>query len=665
MHRLWHCAGLSLLAATLLGAAIPAPVVAGGTPAGTIIECWSTATYTDAQGAYSGQVSSNVVQLTVADKAGVALTPPSTAASCAPGTTATFPAELRNTGNAPDSFSVTTQPPAGWGVHVYVDDNGDGQKQDSETTLVTDTASLSPDSVLKLVVCVSVPDSATPGAVLPLTVHATSVADAAAQAESVLNLRAQYGASTIQMACNPQTPALGSNYTVTAQLPVQRQVSFEMASMSPEGNITTYPVTSDATGLATVQMTGDISGDWLFGAQWDGADDAQACSGILAVRCQGPTCDVTGMDMLSIPLQPTNATLEGILDTPNPIALARWITAEQRYALFSPTDGIAADPSFNTVQAGQGFWIVSPLESTIAPSGRLVDQHSPFTIPVSAGWQQIGSPFLSSINWADVQVRYNGVTYTLAQSRQYGIVMDYAWEFVKVDGQSGYALVHSTLPGAVRTLNPWRGYWVLAGASAELILPPPASAAPASAGGGASVASAAEEPAFDLSGRRGPRRPRAPRTPGGTEPEPGLDETEWLVDVVSSCGQTVDSSNLLGVSNDQTLYAVVNPPRANTYEDAYFPAAYGSSGSGPFASDVRPEGSSAYTWNVEVASTNTTSNHTLRLAGLDGISPKWQFSLVDQQTGATVNLRSVGDYTFRIPSGGAPVRFQITATHTN
>ena len=87
MHR--RCVGVSfeILLIIILSAWWQTGAGAVGTPAGTVIECFSTARYTNAQGTLQGQAVSNTVRITVAKKAAASVSPPSRAVSSAPGRT--------------------------------------------------------------------------------------------------------------------------------------------------------------------------------------------------------------------------------------------------------------------------------------------------------------------------------------------------------------------------------------------------------------------------------------------------------------------------------------------------------------------------------------------------------------------------------------------------
>ncbi|MGC8861720.1 MAG: hypothetical protein ACP5R5_02980 [Armatimonadota bacterium] len=110
----------------------------------------------------------------------------------------------------------------------------------------------------------------------------------------------------------------------------------------------------------------------------------------------------------------------------------------------------------------------------------------PCTIPLQAGWNQIGNIFQ---NWkkdalgnpvsprvdvgipiSELSVRYLSQTKSLADAARAGWIRDYAWRYDAVAGQ--YVLVHASAAGAERVLKSWSGYWIRAFVDCDLIINP-------------------------------------------------------------------------------------------------------------------------------------------------------------------------------------------------
>jgi ELWxxDGT repeat protein len=65
------------------------------------------------------------------------------------------------------------------------------------------------------------------------------------------------------------------------------------------------------------------------------------------------------------------------------------------------------------VNPGEGYWLISKSTLNIAPGiGQAVDITTPFSIPVTSGWNQIGNPYLFNVVWDDVN-EANGSAFTL------------------------------------------------------------------------------------------------------------------------------------------------------------------------------------------------------------------------------------------------------------
>jgi uncharacterized repeat protein (TIGR01451 family) len=155
------------------GAAAPA--------AGSIIGNQATASYTDGAGT-SRTTTSNLVETVVAQKAGFTLTADQTKPTT-PGSTVYFPHTLTNTGNGPDTLTISTTNPVGNGtfqftnVVVYADANGDGVPDNF--TPITTTPLLAAGQAYNVVIAGVVPSTATAGQTDSLTITTSSTFDPA------------------------------------------------------------------------------------------------------------------------------------------------------------------------------------------------------------------------------------------------------------------------------------------------------------------------------------------------------------------------------------------------------------------------------------------------------------------------------------------------------
>jgi PKD repeat protein len=122
-----------------------------GTPAGTVITNVAHLTYD------AGTVESNTVDVTVSGVAGVTVTPATAAKAGLPGETVPYRAVVTNTGSGEDSFSLNVSSDSGWQAAVYLDENGDGVWQATETTVLSSTGLVPAGGQMACLVAIVVP----------------------------------------------------------------------------------------------------------------------------------------------------------------------------------------------------------------------------------------------------------------------------------------------------------------------------------------------------------------------------------------------------------------------------------------------------------------------------------------------------------------------------
>lgn len=168
--RLYVSLATVLVPAMLAGAFAPAPVLAGGVTAGTLIENTAVANYDEA--GVPRSVNSNTVTVRVDELLDVTLT------SLDPGPVTARPGdavltfELTNQGNGPEAFRLLANPAVAGNDFdtvvraVAVDSNGNGTYEDGIDQILGQpqtTAVLAPDARLTVFVLVTVPQTATDG----------------------------------------------------------------------------------------------------------------------------------------------------------------------------------------------------------------------------------------------------------------------------------------------------------------------------------------------------------------------------------------------------------------------------------------------------------------------------------------------------------------------
>lgn len=610
------------LLALLLAAAFRLPAEAAGTPAGTVIRCWAEATYTNTRGTLQGQSTSNVIALTVARVCAATISAGVTSAAANPGESVSFPLTLRNTGNAPDSFGLLATAPSGWSAQIYRDDNGDGVQQSGEQIRVAVTPSLAADAIYTVIVKVTLPTSASAGPNAPVTFLARSSGDSSLLVSQQLSVKVNPPLD-VALASDPPEPPIGTDYTLSLITDPPQEAAVSLSVLAPDGAVQTRTLTTGSDGKGALSLAADISGDWTVTASWTDPLSGAPQKKSLVVPCKGPEYVARGLDMLSIPMTLANSSPASLFGAGEGASLAKWLPDKKGYAAYNPAAN-RLDAGIQQLQTGHGYYFWSAEPVTIAPQGRIADQKAPFALSLPAGWNQIGSPYLSASSWGQTKVVYSGRQFTLAQAKSAGLMLDYAYKMVRKGTVYGYALLHPHMSGANATLEPWRGVWVYLAKPAQLVLAPPSDTA--------------EDVTI----------------------EPPADPYGWLVQIVSRSGEAIDSASYFGVSADTGLYALANPPRPAYYEDVYFPAAFASKGiAGPYASDIRSSVGDTASWSFEVAGTNTTLNHTLTWLNVSEIPDGYSVTLRDLVADFYLDMRATSSYTYKLPAGGKPARFRV------
>ncbi len=619
MHRLWLSSTLRVLSSVGMIAFLTPAAHAVGTLAGTQIPCWSTATYTDEQGVLQGQASSNTLVMTVSKMRDVVVTPPSKNGEATVGSFSAMPVEIKNLSNSTETFALTVSGPSGWSCRAFSDDSGDGELQSDETTEVTTTPAMAPDSVMKVLVRVDVPADGATGVTGTVVLRIRALGDGPpAQASAVYNLKTVQSLPTVTLTTVPSTPVLGTQYTLVARANPAKAVQLNIRTLSPDGVPGNYSLSTDAFGRGFLTLNADCSGIWSIAARHANASVNAPDAATLALNCQPITYTTSGSDMVSVPVQLTNNSAGDVFGPSTGLAVTRWVPSEARYATYVAYRNYVNDPGLQTVSPGQAFFTYTPTSSSIAPQGRLVDQSAPFSVDLQRGWNQIGSPFLKAIPWAGCRVEYNGKSYSMSEARSNSLMLDYAWAGSKTGVLFDYGLVHPQLGDAKSTLEPWQGYWVYAYRPVKLTMSPTVTAVTA----------------------------------------PRLSTNEWIIKLMGMGPKAIDSSNFMGVCANKSVQDVVNPPRATEYEDLYFPAADG--GAGRFATDIRSSITGVANWTFEVASSEGTQLHNVTWYGAESVPTGYTITLKDLQTGRTTDMRSTMRYIYKPLAPDKPYRFQVT-----
>ncbi len=185
--------------------------------AGTSIGNKASATYSDGTGVVRS-TQSNTVSTTVSAVPAVDLSDDRFIRAY-PSAPVYFAHSVQNTGNAPDSFALSTALASGQtlsGLTIYADANGDG-RPDSATPISV-TSSLQPGETFNFVVAGRVTDGAASGATDTLNVKAVSLASAAALDNNLDTLTISTNANVVlrkSVSVSGGAPGDGQTYTYT------------------------------------------------------------------------------------------------------------------------------------------------------------------------------------------------------------------------------------------------------------------------------------------------------------------------------------------------------------------------------------------------------------------------------------------------------------------
>ncbi len=417
--------------------------------------------------------------------------------------------------------------------------------------------------------------------------------------------------ATITLSAPAGTAVLGQAVTLTGRLTLSGSTTVNEAVQvvvsPPVGTGEIRRVNTASDGTFSVEFTPGVTGTWSAYASWAGNDEYDGVnSAPVTVQVQGATFTIQpGISMISIPLVPPSTDPDFLfgIDT-STINLIRWLPLNNRYV--SGGSVVAT--------AGAAYWVRATSPVNISPVGTLANQTQPFAIALSQGWNMIGSVYLQPTLLGAAQVRVAGQVMSLAEAARRGLVRDYAWRYDPVD--RAYKLV-----SAGENLQPFVGYWIRALVDADLILNPPGS-----------------------------------RSAGGTEigRSAAMSESNWLVQLVARAGNSVDSSNYIGVGSDNLQVEKPAPLENFVHLQLVSPE-----NNAPLAVDVRRSAGAKQVYTFEVVTDMPNTPVTLSWPNVAKISRSVEMVLVDVDANVRRVLTALPSYTYNSGANGGTRRFQI------
>jgi len=343
--------------------------------------------------------------------------------------------------------------------------------------------------------------------------------------------------------------------------------------------------------------------------------------------------------MLSVPASPVVAAVDSVLgDDLGPLSFgpdSGWMLTRWEKDRFKTPEEL---------EPGKGYWIyvkgTASDSVTVDVSGYSTPSNEPFTVRLSKGWNQIGTPRSSSVSWdSAIQV---GVwdsagyhTIPIEEAESTGVCRNVVWW---LDGKSFN--FGSTSPDDSTEVSPWVGYYCYSYAdSCELKFPP--------------VEAGIAKPLFSS---------LSPAPMAG-------DPYDWKFAISATSGLMTDRFNYFGVSPrasvgfDQLDVEKLNP--FPPYVSLRFVEESWQGHPREYARDIKTRADSIMTWNLEVESVGLPEGPiTLRWEAADSSRVPLALFLEDLDDGNLIDMLWQTSYSVTPNANGQPRRLRILAFGT-
>jgi hypothetical protein len=312
-----------------------------------------------------------------------------------------------------------------------------------------------------------------------------------------------------------------------------------------------------------------------------------------------------GLSMVGIPFDPVNRDPVALFGTN---ALRRWNPNASPPGYVGPdTPGSA---QILEARPGRSWWVQYPAPHTVAGFGTPVSTTGPFVMSMGPAWNMLANPFLVNLPVANLLPAIAGGT------------DPYVFVY---DRDIGNYLIITPVPGinVARTfVRPWEGMWLrsLVGATSVSATPPV----------GAAEAETVEPQALDV-GQGGYVIPIVARAAG-------------RADVISAAGVSAAGA-----------YEVANPPAVPGTVDVYFLDEAGN----PLAQQIKPLGEASQSWKLVVATDLPQTEVAVSLPDLSQVPNDLSVTLVDEDAGRSMYMRTTAQYVFKSGVSGAVRHFRL------
>ncbi len=260
---------------------------------------------------------------------------------------------------------------------------------------------------------------------------------------------------------NPLRVILGGSATGTVTINVPAPVGGLAVSLSSGSASVTVPATITIPA-GTVSATFAATGAAVGTANLAAALGGQTQTASLTVLSAPGTTYPTGLNLLSVPYDYTGQSLDAVFGYAG-VRLAVWQPGAGTYIL---TPSAPAD----ALRPGQGYWVNLPHALALTSVGTPANATTDFSLPLQAGWNQIGDPFPISIKMSGLQAQSGGASLPFAQavSGATPLLSALVYGYTPAAGKTGGAYVYVTADGS---LQPGQGYWMYAYKAVTLVIP--------------------------------------------------------------------------------------------------------------------------------------------------------------------------------------------------
>ncbi len=331
-----------------------------------------------------------------------------------------------------------------------------------------------------------------------------------------------------------------------------------------------------------------------------------------------------GLEMLSVPYEFVNSDANNVLGSLSdsvhpggPVALWRWNPDREEYQSYPDTFA-------SNIEPGEGFWLLNQNRETIVlpPDAEPVSDNLSFNVPLSAGWNQIGNPFVVPIRFDLLQViGPDGSQWSVSEAAQRGLILPVLYSYDASDNEYSWETSLQAMD-----VVPFEGYWLLAYRDVTLVFPAPRLTTLASSDPAGASAAGQDGWQIGLQVEAAGQR-RAPRYLGVAD----------------------------GATDQMDVRDVPAPPsllRSGPALDAWF--TIGDESDARYLADMRSSATTRQSWDLTVLSEAPGAPVTVRWPNLSaGLPDDLVATLTDVASGRQVYMRTSESYTFTSQAGGA------------